>query len=357
MDAFSCAEVMGNLEVNRLQDGQIKNIEGLAGLTRVGGDFYLGGTGTADLDALSELRSVDGFFEVAGHPLLTDVTGLSALREVGDYFIFLSNSQLVEISGIDRLERVGGDIGAISNPSLERYVGFGALTELGENIGFFDNPILSDIDAFSSVERLPGFLLFFQNDALDSLDFLSSFREIAGHLQIQHNAVLRNLDGLQNLERIGGLALTENPLLDRCACGVGRLLSTGEVGEPLRVEENAPDSECASVEAIIAAFEAGDACATDTAIEEVGAASTPGLTVFPNPVADAATFRFAVAEQAEATLVIYDTLGREVARPVDGCVFGAIETPFDTSTLPVGVYLARLTAGDRVETVRLTVTR
>ena len=81
------------------------------------------------------------------------------------------------------------------------------------------------------------------------------------------------------------------------------------------------------------------------------------LSVFPNPATDAATLRFSVTEATEATLVIYDALGREVARPVEGSVEGSVEASFSTSGLPSGVYVARLVVGARAETVRLTVVR
>ena len=81
------------------------------------------------------------------------------------------------------------------------------------------------------------------------------------------------------------------------------------------------------------------------------------LTAFPNPATDAATLRFAVAEAGEATLVIYDALGREVARPVDGEVSGLVEAAVDAGALPAGLYVARLVTAGRTETVRLSVVR
>ena len=90
---------------------------------------------------------------------------------------------------------------------------------------------------------------------------------------------------------------------------------------------------------------------------EEGLRASEALTVFPNPAAGAATLRFAVAEQAEATLVVYDALGREVARPVDGVAGGLMEVQLDASTLPTGLYVARLTVAGRAETVRLSVVR
>ena len=88
-----------------------------------------------------------------------------------------------------------------------------------------------------------------------------------------------------------------------------------------------------------------------------GLRAAEALTVYPNPTASQATLRFAVAEQAEATLVVYDALGREVARPVEGAVSGVVEASFDGSDLPAGLYVARLTTAQGSETVRLSVVR
>ena len=94
-------------------------------------------------------------------------------------------------------------------------------------------------------------------------------------------------------------------------------------------------------------------------IEKGGAALrvAESLTAFPNPAASTATLRFALAEAGEATLVIYDALGREVARPVGGAVDGVVEARIDAGALPAGLYVARLTADGRTETVRFSVVR
>jgi hypothetical protein len=82
------------------------------------------------------------------------------------------------------------------------------------------------------------------------------------------------------------------------------------------------------------------------------------LAVFPNPATDAASLRFGVREAAEATLVVYDALGREVARPVEGVVEGAMEVALDASALPAGLYVARLMVeGGETETIRFSVVR
>lgn len=79
---------------------------------------------------------------------------------------------------------------------------------------------------------------------------------------------------------------------------------------------------------------------------------------FPNPVRDAATLRFTLPTAADATLAVYDVLGRCVATLVDGTLAaGDHEATFDAAGLPSGVYLARLAAGSHRATTRLVVVR
>ncbi len=83
-----------------------------------------------------------------------------------------------------------------------------------------------------------------------------------------------------------------------------------------------------------------------------------GVSASPNPFASATTLRFALEAPAAVRLVVYDALGREVARLADGPLeAGAHAVGFDGSGLPSGVYVWRLEAGSRVETGRLTLLR
>jgi len=79
----------------------------------------------------------------------------------------------------------------------------------------------------------------------------------------------------------------------------------------------------------------------------------------PNPVSSTATLSFAVKEQAEATVVVYDMLGRRVTTLYDGTPAPGQQqrVQMDASTLPSGAYLLRLRAAGRTETQRVTVLR
>lgn len=78
----------------------------------------------------------------------------------------------------------------------------------------------------------------------------------------------------------------------------------------------------------------------------------------PNPTGGAARIAFSLAEGGPVLLVVYDLLGREVARLVDGeRPAGEHAATLDGAALPVGTYLYRLDAGPFTQTRRLTVAR
>lgn len=72
---------------------------------------------------------------------------------------------------------------------------------------------------------------------------------------------------------------------------------------------------------------------------------------YPNPFNPVTTVQFSLAAPSFATLAVFDILGREVARPVDGdLAAGVYRIPVDGSHLASGVYLCRLTLGRDMRT-------
>lgn len=84
---------------------------------------------------------------------------------------------------------------------------------------------------------------------------------------------------------------------------------------------------------------------------------------FPNPFASATTIRYQTDTAADVELAVYDVLGRRVATLARGLrPAGAHEATWDGRdqdgrVLASGVYLVRLTAGDRAATRRVTLLR
>lgn len=81
-------------------------------------------------------------------------------------------------------------------------------------------------------------------------------------------------------------------------------------------------------------------------------------TPHPNPAQDRATVSFDVDDPGPVRIEVLDVLGRRVALLADGPVrAGEHSLTWEADTLPSGVYFVRLTAGDAVQTQRLTLVR
>ena len=85
--------------------------------------------------------------------------------------------------------------------------------------------------------------------------------------------------------------------------------------------------------------------------------------LFPNPSASGATIRYRTAEAGSVDLAVYDLLGRRVAtlargvQPADEHESAWSGLGDDGRALATGMYLVRLSAGDRTATRRLTLLR
>jgi hypothetical protein len=81
-----------------------------------------------------------------------------------------------------------------------------------------------------------------------------------------------------------------------------------------------------------------------TAQDGVGVPQIVGLLpAYPNPFNDSTTLTFALERAQQVSLVIYDALGREVARPVSGLwSAGEHRVVWKADLLPVGTYFSRL---------------
>jgi PKD repeat protein len=98
-------------------------------------------------------------------------------------------------------------------------------------------------------------------------------------------------------------------------------------------------------------------CTTLSVAVGVEEASIPGLQVFPNPFRGETQVRFAMTEAAEVKLEAFDVQGRLLGVVAEGFRnAGQQIIPFSAARMgaPAGVYLLRLTVGERVATLRVT---
>lgn len=79
---------------------------------------------------------------------------------------------------------------------------------------------------------------------------------------------------------------------------------------------------------------------------------------YPNPFNPSTTITFSIPEDGMTSLVVYNSLGREVARLVDQVLTaGSHSVTFDASNLPSGSYVYRLTAGGQVSVRHMTLAK
>ena len=75
---------------------------------------------------------------------------------------------------------------------------------------------------------------------------------------------------------------------------------------------------------------------------------------YPNPFNPTTTIAYSVPVSGSVTIEVFDLLGRSVSTLVDGTINAGQHTvEFDASNLPSGMYLYRLTAGEKVETRKM----
>jgi hypothetical protein len=75
---------------------------------------------------------------------------------------------------------------------------------------------------------------------------------------------------------------------------------------------------------------------------------------YPNPFNPTTNIKFAVANETNVSIVVFNSLGNEVARLVNEVLpAGSYSVPFDASNLPSGTYIYKMTAGSFSSTKRM----
>ena len=79
---------------------------------------------------------------------------------------------------------------------------------------------------------------------------------------------------------------------------------------------------------------------------------------YPNPFNPTTSLTLTVAEERHVRVAVYNSLGVEVAEPVNGTLpAGQYEVAFDASDLPSGTYVYTMLSGDFMQTRRMTLAK
>jgi hypothetical protein len=135
-----CDTVTGDLVVVNGTD--IVDLDGLAGITVVGGLLYLRNNDVlANIDGLSDIANVNVWVKIEGNLVLANLDGLSGLT---------ANTSVIEI---------------IDNANLANVDGLSALTS-AKDLYIKDNPALTDLDGLSALAQVSSGITINGNDSL-----------------------------------------------------------------------------------------------------------------------------------------------------------------------------------------------
>ena len=205
IDTFSYSEVTGNLSIfsGGLVDS-IKNLDGLAGLTRLGGTLFItaNASNLLEIAGLDSLQYVGGHFRVQNAPRVEKIEGFVGLDSIGGRLWIENCDQLKSISGFGNLNYVGDRILIKLNDSLQTISGFGQL-DYAKHLEITGSTWLDSLDGFQSLDTIATDL-YISNTALSHLDALGELNWIGGTFNFIGNRKILNLDPLHGLSHIGG---------------------------------------------------------------------------------------------------------------------------------------------------------
>ena len=145
VDSFSLSAVSGTLIISG--EG-ITNLDGLAGLTFVGGSLSIGNDDVfhpnsllRNIDGLAGVTSVGGDLWIIDNTVLTNVDGLAGITSVGGEMWIAFNGALTNVDGLAGITSMGGGLRIHDNDALSRCCGLVSI--LGvlalENVAIWNN--------------------------------------------------------------------------------------------------------------------------------------------------------------------------------------------------------------------------
>ncbi len=222
----NCTQVEGNL---RISGNDITNLNGLSGLTSIGGNFFiLSCHNLSSLTGLNNVNSIGGDFILSDNESLTSMSGLDTLSSIGGYLSLDYNIGLTSLTGLDNLVSIGEDCFISFCFSLTNLTGLGSLNSIGGGLYISSDTSLVSLLGMDSLTTFGNLLISYCN-ALTCMDGLNYISSITGAIELYGNNSLSNLAGLENLYSIGGwLYVNSNPVLNSLS-GLTNVNSIGQI--------------------------------------------------------------------------------------------------------------------------------
>jgi hypothetical protein len=175
-----CLTSVGHLYFS--DNPRLASLEGLGGLTTVGGDLWLtNNVALTSLEGLHGLTSVgeafndgSGLLNIVGNTVLTSTEGLQSIPSLENLYI-------------------------VNNPVLTSLEGLRGLTAVRTTVNIGENVAVTTLSGLRGVTSV-GTLYIQRMDALTTLDGLQAITAIKGDVVVAYNLGLTSLAGLAGLQ-------------------------------------------------------------------------------------------------------------------------------------------------------------
>ena len=218
--------VEGNLIVR--DNSVLSSLKGLENLQGISGGLDVHGNGRlSNLDGLSSLANVDGYVYVYGNAALTDIKRLSGLTSVGGTLNVSSNGALRSLNGLENITSIGSDLYINNNDLIRSLEGLANLGFVGRDVNLSQSKGLVSLQGLEQLATIGRDLTIRENDTLPDLNGLSGLSTLGRNLTIKFNDNLNQIDALRNVRAVpGDLELNYNPSLEH----LNGLISLTRVG-------------------------------------------------------------------------------------------------------------------------------
>lgn len=179
----------------------VRNLEGLANLREVKGDFIIRNTAVKELPLFHQLEEVVNTFEISQNNQLEKINGFNVLRKSKWNFFITDNESLHEIVGFDNLYSVTGDLVISGNKALKSIRGFNAVQEVGGDfqwISVIDNALI-ELDAFNAISNTP--ITLEDENELRRIQAFKSLKR-SRHFKVKNCPNLSDLSNFSKLETV-----------------------------------------------------------------------------------------------------------------------------------------------------------
>ena len=149
LGALNCDVIEGNLVISNGSGPDISNLDGLSGITSIGGSLNIELNFTlTNLDGLSGITSVGGSLNIDSNDALTNLDGLAGITSVAEYLQIANNLALTNLDGLSRITSIGGYLNIIDNSALTNLDGLANVVSV-EELVIKQNSVLSQCSAIA----------------------------------------------------------------------------------------------------------------------------------------------------------------------------------------------------------------